>query len=466
LAHLHQAFGPLFGDVDVQHSLSAEAHVRAMLDIEVALVEAEADAGIVPRRVVAAIRQAADAESVDLAVLAREAVRAGNLAIPLVRWLTQQVALVDPEAAGYVHWGATSQDVIDTGFVLQIRRAGAIVLAQLAAAAEAAARHAREYASTPMVGRTWLQQAVPITFGLKAAGWLDALDRGHDRLAAALADASVLQFGGAGGTLAALGPQATSVAAALAVRLGLAEPDLPWHAQRDRPAALACALGIAVGTAGKIAKDLALLAQTEIGEAFEGPEPGRGVSSAMPQKRNPVRSAVALAAACRAPGLVATMLAALPQEHERGLGGWQAEWTTLPVLVDVAAGAARAVAEALEALEVDAGRMEANLGLSRGLVMAEAVSMALASGLGRSTAHALVEAACRRAMERERSLHDVLAEQPEVTRAIDPAHLAKLFAPAQYLGAAGAFVARVLDRHDRRPARSGDRRPATDDRPD
>jgi 3-carboxy-cis,cis-muconate cycloisomerase len=437
---------PLLSDAGAAALLSDTARLQAMLDFEAALAEAEAAAGVVPASCVAPIRAAARAEHYDAAAIAAEAARAGNLAIPLIAHLTRRVAAADAEAARYVHWGATSQDAIDTGLVLQLRAAVPRILGHLLRAAAAAAAHAERYAETPMPGRTWLQQATPTTFGLKAAGWLDALQRAHDRLAAALDDALVVQLGGASGTLAALGTAGPAVAEALGAALGLRVPDLPWHAQRDRLAHLAAALGTATGSLGKIARDLALLAQTEVAEAWERPEEGRGGSSTQPHKRNPVGAAVALAAAARAPALVATVLGAMPQEHERGLGGWHAEWEALPQLVLSAAGAARSMAEALETLVVDPARMRANLDLTRGLVMAEAVMIALARRVGRAEAQALVEAACRRAVEESRPLADTLAEDPAVTRHLGPEEIARRLQPEEYLGAARTFVDRTLSR--------------------
>jgi 3-carboxy-cis,cis-muconate cycloisomerase len=444
-----ELYDALFGETEVARQLCDAARLQAMLDCEVALAEALASLGVVPERCVAPIRAAARAEQYDAASLAAEAVQAGNLAIPLVRQLTARVAALDAEAARYVHWGATSQDIIDTGLVLQLRAAGVPLLRQFDRAAAAAERHAERHADTPMSGRTWLQQATPITFGLKAAGWLDALGRVRAALAGALEAVQVLQFGGASGTLAALGSRGPAVADALGARLGLAVPDMPWHAQRDRLAQLACALGVATGSAGKIARDLGLLAQTEVGEAFEAPREGRGGSSTMPHKRNPVGASVALAAAIRAPGLVATLLTALPQEHERGLGGWQAEWQTLPELVLLAAGAARSVADALETLVVDAARMRANLEVTRGLVLAESVSSALAQFIGKSQAHALVEGACRRAAVEGRPLADLLGADPSVTAHLGPEEIARRLSPEHYLGAAQMFVQRVLARRKR-----------------
>ena len=437
--------GRLSGDPAVAAHFADHARLQAMLDVEVALAEAEAELGIVPRDCVTPIRTAARASLYDRAVLAAEAAQDGNLAIPLVRHLTRQVAAADPQSARYVHWGATSQDVIDTALVLQLRAAVPLVLEQVARAAAHAARLARAHTDTVMAGRTWLQQATPITFGLKAAGWVEALDRQHASLASDLSETSVLQFGGASGTLAALGERGPAVAERLAAMLGLANPDLPWHAHRDRLVRLGCALGVACGTLGKVARDVALLAQTEVGEVRDT---RGGGSSTMPHKQNPVGAAVALAASLRAPGLVGTLLAAMPQEHERGLGGWQAEWSTLPDLVMVTAGAARAIAETLETLTVDAGRMRDNLERTRGLVLAEAVTMALAMRIGKADAHARVEEASRRAVREDTSLAVALAADPEVVRHMPPGDIERRLAPEAYLGAARTFVERVLSRRD------------------
>ncbi len=310
---------------DAERAFADETRVQKMLDVEAALARAEAQAGIVPAPAAEAIARAARVDRFDLPSLMAEAHPAGNLAIPLVKHLTRTVAQDHPDASRYVHWGATSQDIIDTALVLQLREAVPIVVGDLRRAASAAARHARQHARTTMPGRTWLQQATPVTFGLKAAGWLDALVRTTGNVETALTAVSVLQFGGASGTLASLGADGLNVASRLGALLDLEVPALPWHAHRDRLAALACALGVACGTLGKIARDLALLGQTEIQEAIEPPA-DTGGSSTMPHKRNPVRASRVLSAAIRAPGLVSTMLSAMPQEHERGLGGWQAEW--------------------------------------------------------------------------------------------------------------------------------------------
>jgi 3-carboxy-cis,cis-muconate cycloisomerase len=282
-----------------------------------------------------------------------------------------------------------------------------------------------------------------VTFGVKAAGWLDALMRQRSAIATALEEARVVQFGGASGTLAALGEHGPAVAERLGSRLGLAAPDIPWHAHRDRLARLACVMGVACGTLGKIARDVSLLAQTEVGEAAEG---RGGGSSAMPHKQNPVGASVALAAAVRAPGLVATMLAAMPQEHERGLGGWQAEWAVIPEIVLVTAGASRAVAAMLEGLVVDGERMRANLERTQGLITSEAVTMVLAAHVGRAEAHRLVEEAVHRVRTTGATFADALSADPDVSRHLTRAEIDRHLSPARYVGAARVLVERVVRR--------------------
>jgi 3-carboxy-cis,cis-muconate cycloisomerase len=432
---------PLFGDTEVGAQLSDRARLQAMLDMEAALAEVEAGLDVIPRQAVAPIKAAAEADRFDFGAIAVAAARDGNLAIPLVRQLTREIEAIDRDAARYVHWGATSQDIIDTGLVLQLQRATPPIMRHLDRAAAAAAGHARRYMDTPMPGRTWLQQSTPITFGLKTAGWLDALSRQRETLADALEQTRVLQFGGASGTLASLGEHAAAVTERLASRLGLRAPAVPWHAYRDRLAHFACALGVLCGTLGKIGRDVSLLAQTEVGEATEGQSGG---SSAMPHKQNPVGASVAIAAAVRAPGLVATMLAAMPQEHERGLGGWQAEWATLPELVLLTAGSARAIATVVESLQIDETRMRANLESTDGLIVSEAVAMALAAHIGRSEAHRIVELAARRTRDGGCTLIEALAADPAVTRHLSREDLERHLSHEPYVAAARALVERVV----------------------
>ena len=433
---------------DVMRTVFADGtRLQRMLDFEAALARAEAASDVIPTAAAASIVRCCRAESYDLAALRAAAHDAGNLAIPLVAALTAQVARIDVTARGYVHWGATSQDVIDTGLVLQLRDALALIDADLDRFAAALTVQVRRHRSTPLVGRTWLQQALPVTLGLKLAGTLSAIDRHRQRIASLRSRIGKLQFGGAAGTLASLGARGLAVEAALATDLGLAISDTPWHTQRDNICEVATALGLLTATLGKLARDLSLLAQTEVAEVFEPTAPGRGGSSTMPHKRNPVGAAVALAAAVQVPGLVSTMLYAAVQEHERGLGDWPAEWDTLPQIAMLAAGALEAMSNTIARLDVDARRMMMNLDITHGQIMAEAVQMALAPVLGRDVAHSLVGAACKRAVADRRHLRDVLGDEPKVRAVLDATALARLFEPLSYLGSADAFIERTLSNH-------------------
>jgi 3-carboxy-cis,cis-muconate cycloisomerase len=434
---------PLFTTAEAARLFSPRHRLQAMLDFEAALARAEARVSVIPASAVAAIAAECDAGRYDPAAIGGEAVLAGNTAIPLVKHLTRRVAAADPVAARYVHWGATSQDVMDTGLVLQLRALVRTLDADLARLDDALASLADRHRATVMVARTWLQHALPTTFGLKAAVWLDALRRDRERLQAAQARLA-LQFGGAAGTLASLGPRAMAAAEALAEDLALPLPAVPWHTSRDRVLELTNALGLLIATLGSIGRDLSLLMQVEVAEAFEPAAPGRGGSSTMPHKRNPVASAVLIAAAVRAPGLVAGLLAGAVQEHERGLGGWHAEWQALPELCRLAAGAAHHAAATMSGLEVDPARMRRNLGLTDGLIMAEALTMALGERLGRLQAHERIAEASRRAAAEGRPLRSVLEEDPVVSAALDASALDRLFDPLGYAGAADAFIDRVL----------------------
>jgi 3-carboxy-cis,cis-muconate cycloisomerase len=443
--------GPLFRWEAVESHFSDRARLQAMLDVEAALVRAQARAGLVPAPAAAAVAGQCSVDGFDLDALGRAAALAGNVAVPLVAQLRARVAREDAGAARYVHRGATSQDVIDTALVLQLRGALVPIRTELDDLAAVLARLARQHRATPMAGRTWMQQAAPTTFGLEVAGWLDAVDRHRERLSAAHRRVSVLQFGGAVGNLAALGEPAMTVAAALADELGLALPAVPWHTHRDRLAELATTIGLCLGTLAKIARDIALHAQTEVAELSEPVAPGRGTSSTMPQKRNPVGSAVVLAAAARVPGLVASVLGAMVQEQQRALGGWPAEWELLPETVSLFGGALHRLTRTVAGLHVDAAAMRRNLEASRGLVFAEAVQHALQDRLG-DQARQVVEAACHRARQEDRHLRDVLVADPAVSAAAAPDELARLFDPMLHLGAADALVESVLAAHARHPA--------------
>jgi 3-carboxy-cis,cis-muconate cycloisomerase len=438
---------PLFTTDQAREIFSDRGRLQGMLDFEAALAHALMRAGVAPSGVAPAIQAQCKAESFAMDTLAREAGLAGNLAIPLVKALTAAVAKSDAKAAGFVHWGATSQDAIDTGLVLQLRAAFDLMARQIANLSDALARVTERHRSTLLAGRTWLQQASPTTFGLKTAGWLDAINRDRPRVARARKQALVLQFGGAVGTLAALGDQGPAVARALADELKLELPSLPWHTHRDRFAEVATTLGLLVGTLGKIARDVSLMAQTEVGEALEPAAPGKGGSSTLPHKRNPVGSAVVLAAAVRVPALVSTMLAAMLQEHERGLGGWHAEWETLPEIFLLAAGALSHTIQIVGGLEVHEEKMAHNLAATHGLILAEAVAIALAKHMGKLTAHHLIERVAGKALESGRSLPDVLVEDKQVRDHLSLAEIHKLLDPKNYTGSAESMINRVLADH-------------------
>jgi 3-carboxy-cis,cis-muconate cycloisomerase len=420
------------------------ATLQYMLDFEAALARAEAATGVIPISAAEPIAKACKAAAFDFADLAEAATRSGNLAIPLVKALTAKIAQSDAEAARYVHWGATSQDVIDTAAMLGLRAGIDALLGDIDRAITGFARLARQHRSTAMVARTWLQHALPMPFGLKLAEYAAALHRSKKRLQRMRQDALALQFGGAAGTLAALGDKGLTVAERLARELELPLPDAPWHTHRDRIAEAASVLAILTGTCGKIARDVSLMMQTDVAEAFEPSGEGRGGSSTMPHKRNPVAAATALAAATMAPNLAATILAAQVQDHERSAGPWHAEWPTLPTLLLVTSGALAATVDIAEGLEVDVARMRANLDTTGGLIMAEAVTMALAEKLGKSSAHHLVEAASKKAVAGKKHLRDILADDSQVTELLGGDGLAKLFEPMAYQGASQALIDRLL----------------------
>jgi 3-carboxy-cis,cis-muconate cycloisomerase len=422
---------------------AAEAHVRAMLDFEAALAHAQARAGVIPAEAAPAIAAACRVELFDVPALYREAARAGTLAIPLVRELTERVG---GEAGRFVHWGATSQDAIDTATMLQARAGLDLLGDSLLALGADCADLAERYRAVPMAGRTLMQQALPITFGLKAARWLALVTRQAPRLRELRGQTLAVQFGGAVGTLAALGDAGLLVTRYLAEELGLAVPDLPWHTERDRVAELGAALGIVAGAMAKIAGDLILLAQTEVGEVAEGAAEGKGGSSAMPHKRNPVDATLALAAARLALGAAPVLLGALAQEHERAAGTWQAEWAALPDLFRYTAGAVERVHSALAGLEVDAERMRANLALTGGLLMAESLTTALAPSLGRPAAYHLVQTVTERARKTGVSLHAAALADQQIRDALPAEAIARALDPAAYLGSTDALIARALAR--------------------
>ncbi|WP_462381336.1 3-carboxy-cis,cis-muconate cycloisomerase [Pseudomonas sp. Marseille-QA0892] len=444
---LNRLFDRYFTAPAMREVFCDRGRLQGMLDFEAALARAQSHCGVIPNASVPAIEAACRAELFDIDALAEAIATAGNSAIPLVKALGKRIAASDSEAEKYVHLGATSQDAMDTGLVLQVRQALRLVDAGLARLADACAVQAERHADTVLPGRTWLQHATPVTLGMKIAGWLGGVTRHRQRLQALLPRVEVLQFGGASGSLAALGEQGWAVSEALAQELALSLPEQPWHTQRDRLVEVASLLGMIAGSLGKIGRDLSLLMQTDVGEVFEPSAPGKGGSSTMPHKRNPVGSAVLIAAATRAPGLVATMLSAMPQEHERSLGLWHAEWETLPELFCLVSGALQQALIAIPDLEVDAERMRVNLGQTRGLLLAEAVSITLSGKIGRDAAHHLVERCSKQAVKDARSLRDVLADDADVSRHLSPSELDTLLEPAHYLGQARRWVAAAIAEH-------------------
>jgi 3-carboxy-cis,cis-muconate cycloisomerase len=380
------------------------AVVQHMLDFEAALARAQAAEGVIPAAAAPVIAEACRVEHFDLDAIVAAGSVAGALAIPLVKQLTAVVAARAAQAAGYVHWGSTSQDAIDTAMVLATQRALALIDTRVSALTNALLQLQRTHGDAPMLGRTLLQPALVISVGFKLVAWVAPLVRSRERLRAAAQAALKLHLGGAVGTLSAMGDRGAAVAQRMAADLRLVPAPGAWHTQRDEWVALGCEIGVLCGTLGKIAKDISLLAQGEVAEMAEPSGQGRGGSSAMPHKRNPVASMIALAASMRAPHRVAALLAAMPQEHERGLGNWQAELAEWPSLFISAHGAASALADAAQGLSVDTARMRRNIDALQGLVFAEGVAMLLAPHIGKARAHALLEALSHRAVAEQAHL--------------------------------------------------------------
>jgi 3-carboxy-cis,cis-muconate cycloisomerase len=441
---LSPLLAPMLSSAAMRALCDDRAYLQFMLDFEAALARAEAAAGVVPSSAAEAIASACKASAFNLADLAEAATRSGNLAIPLVKALTAEIARSDTDAARFVHWGATSQDVIDTATMLGLRASIDALLVDIDRAIAGFARQAALHRNTAIVARTWLQHALPMPFGLKLAEYAAALHRSRGRLLHLKKHALALQFGGAAGTLAALGDQGLKVAEKLSEILGLPLPEAPWHSHRDRIAEAASVLAILAGTCGKIARDVQLMMQTDVAEAFEPSGEGRGGSSTMPHKRNPVAAASALAAAIMAPNLAATIFAAQVGDHERSAGPWHAEWPTLPSLLLVTSGALASTVDIAEGLEVDASRMRANLDATGGLIMAEAVAFALAEKVGKQKAHHLVEAASKKAVAKKKSFRAVLEQDPAITAHLEAKEIAQLLEPMAYQGVSQTLIDRLL----------------------
>ena len=434
-------YGNLFGADAMRAVFSERGQVQKWLDVEAALARVQGRLGIIPEAAAAEISARADAALIDMDLMREEVDRVGYAIMPLVHRLA---ALCEGDAGRYVHWGTTTQDIKDTGVVLQIRDALALVEADLLAVRDGLARLAREYRDTPMAGRSHLQHALPVTFGYKAAVWLAPVERHLERLDQLRPRVLTGQFAGAAGTLASLHGRGLEVADALMEELGLAQPAIAWHTARDTIAETMAFLALVTGSLAKIATDVVLLTATETGEVFEPFAPGRGGSSTMPQKRNPVSSELILACTKQVQGRAALVMDAMAADLERSTGPWHVEWAALPEAFVLASGALAQARFLVEGLRVDPDAMRANMDLTRGLIVSEAVMMGLAPALGRQAAHDLVYEACRIATDERRALLDVLLDMPEVTAKLDRDALAALCEPGNYVGEAPEMVDRLL----------------------
>ncbi len=436
--------GALYGTDAMRAAMGEDAFLQRMLDVEAALARAQARLGIIPAEAAAAITAAAsDASRLDRTAMAAATRNTGYPVVALVKQLT---ALAGPDAGRWTHWGATTQDIMDTAVVLQVRDGLALIEVDLRATCTALARMATAHRDTVMAGRTHLQHALPVTFGYKVAVWLSPLLASLDALPRVRGRALRLSFGGAAGTLASLGAQGLDVSRELARELDLAEADIPWHVARDGLNEAVCWLGILCGNLSKIATDVMLMSQTEYGEVSEPHVFGRGGSSTMPQKRNPIACEYVLAQSRGVHALVPQMLAAMAQDLERGTGPWQAELLALPQAFLLSHGALSQARFIAEGLVVDAARMRANLDATGGLIVSEAVMMGLAPVLGRMEAHHVVNDACDTVRDRGGSLTEALLGDARLAGKLDAAAIARMTDPAGYLGAAGAFTDRVLAR--------------------
>lgn len=438
----------LFSTPEMTRVFSSDGQLRAMMRFEWALTRALEANGFAEAGSAAVLESLLDADFVEIEPLERDAKEAGNIAIPFVKQLTSAVEARNERAARAIHFGATSQDLLDTALVLQMKEALTLLESATERLEAALVKQVRAHRDTVMNGRTWLQAGPPTTLGLKLAGTVAALRRHRERIHGAAERALTVQFGGAVGTLASLREAGDGVSMELARVLGLPQAKMPWHSQRDSLVEVVQVLANMTGSLAKFARDVALLMQAEVGELSEGSKEGRGGSSTMPQKQNPVGCAAVIAAHEKMPGLAVTMLHSMPQEHERGLGMWQAEWDTVPDAFRLAAAALNYAIEIAEGLEVDAKRMRANVEALLGMSMAEAVSATLAAEIGRLAAHKLLQRATKRARDEKRHLREVLKEMPEVTARVSEGEINRLLEPEAYLGSGQRFIARVLGETD------------------
>jgi 3-carboxy-cis,cis-muconate cycloisomerase len=435
-------FGPLFSDADISDLFTDRVFIHRLVEVEIALARVEAKLGLIPKSAAEAISQTR-ADGIDPGALTKGTVRSGFPLIALVEELRRQTG---PDAAPYVHWGATTQDIMDTGAVLQMRAAIEIFKSRIAEMGRHLSTLADRHRATVMAGRTHSQQALPVTFGLKAAAWLAPFVRHEERLEELSRRLLVVQFGGAAGTLAALGDKGPAITKALADELGLTVPLMPWHAQRDSLAEFASWLSLVTGTLGKMAQDVILLAQTEVAEAAETAEEGRGGSSTMPQKRNPIASELILAAARMNAALLSAMHNAQIQEHERGTHGWQVEWVSLPQMITLTSGALKHGINLAENLQVDEGRMRDNIGRGNDLILAEAAVFALASVMPRSEAEEYVKRSVATALAQDRSLIEIVREITTEKVAEAEIDWQALSRPENYLGETCELIDAVLTR--------------------
>ncbi len=420
---------------------SDENRTQKYLDIEAALARVQARLGLIPEDAAVEIVSHCRLEQIDMTTLREQTERIGY---PVLGVVSQLNALCRDKLGEHCHWGATTQDITDTATVLQIREALELVEADLTAIAEALAKLAKEHRDTPMIGRSNLQQAIPVTFGYKMAGLLSAMLRHRERLAQLKPRVLVGEFAGAAGTLASLAKGAMETQAGLMEELGLGQPVIAWHTMRDNIAEVGAFLGLVGGTLGKLSMDVKLMMQTEVAEVFEPYHHGRGSSSTMPQKRNPISSCYIHAGISVVRQYAAALMDAMVADHERSTGPWEIEWLVLPEAFCLMAGALKQSRQVVEGLEVDARKMRSNIDLTHGLVMSEAVMMGLGPYIGREYAHDLVYDICREAGKQQRPLLDLLAENPEISKHLDRAALATLCDPANYLGQSGVMVDRVL----------------------
>ncbi len=441
---MQRLYEDLFYSKPVNELFTDESFIKYMLCFEAALARAQAEQGLIPDAAAKTIEACCKIENINIELLIEQISLGGNPNIPLIKQLTQAVASKDAEASKYVHFGATSQDVIDTATVLQLKDALLLMTTDLDLLIKQLVDLIKTHRNTLMMGRSFKQHSRPITFGFKVARWLDSLLRSRNQLGGLSQHNLMLQLGGAVGTLSSMEDKGLRIAEAMAKILDLNVPAISWHSQRDRFAGVATTLGILQGNIGKLAEDIHLLMQTETGEVFEPFSPGKGASSSMPHKRNPVGCIAIRANSKRIPGLVSTMLYCLDGDHERATGNWHAEWETLSAIVQLSAGSVRQAVAITDGLEVDAKRMRINLEQTRGLIYAENLLVTLTKHIGKTDAEDLVEKNCKEATKQGIHLKELIRKSPEVMKYISPDKIEDLFDPKNSVGLCEEFINRVL----------------------